>query len=94
VSDFEVIKIIGRGGFSKVFQVRKRSNGMLYAMKVINKRIAGERSKIQKIMLEKSILAKIEHPFIVKLHYYFQSVNLSNNVEKLSILDIRFLSCR
>jgi len=35
--DFELIKVLGKGGFATVFMVRKRSNGMLYAMKTVKK---------------------------------------------------------
>lgn len=37
--DFELCKVIGRGGYGKVFQVRKitgKDRGTLFAMKVIN----------------------------------------------------------
>ena len=37
ISDFEKLKVIGRGGFSKVFLVRKKDSGLLYAMKVMKK---------------------------------------------------------
>lgn len=32
-----MVKVIGRGGFGKVYMVRKRSNGKVYAMKVLSK---------------------------------------------------------
>jgi serine/threonine protein kinase len=35
--DFEFIRLIGRGGFAKVFQVRKRDTGSIYAMKIMQK---------------------------------------------------------
>lgn len=35
--DFEPIKVIGRGGFGKVYMVKKRSNSKVYAMKVLSK---------------------------------------------------------
>ena len=35
--DFDPIKVIGRGGFGKVYMVKKRSNGKIYAMKVLSK---------------------------------------------------------
>lgn len=69
MNDFEVVKAIGKGGFSKVFQVRRKSTGMIYAMKVINKQMAVENWKA-----ERDIMAGISHPFIVKLHHAFQSV--------------------
>ena len=37
MDDFELLKVIGRGAFAKVFLVRKIDNGMHYAMKVLKK---------------------------------------------------------
>ena len=35
--DFEFISVVGRGTFAKVFQVKKKSNGQIYALKVLRK---------------------------------------------------------
>jgi len=35
--DFEFIKVLGKGGFATVYMVRKRSSGMLYALKTVKK---------------------------------------------------------
>ena len=35
--DFQIIKVIGRGTFGKVFLVRKRDDNKVYAMKVLKK---------------------------------------------------------
>lgn len=35
--DFHIIKVVGRGGFGKVYMVKKRSNGKTFAMKVLSK---------------------------------------------------------
>ena len=35
LTDFEILKCIGSGGFSKVFVVRLKINGQLYALKLI-----------------------------------------------------------
>ena len=35
--DFVVVKVIGRGGFGKVYMVKKRTNGKVFAMKVLSK---------------------------------------------------------
>lgn len=37
MDDFELIKVIGRGAFAKVFLVRKINNGKHYAMKILKK---------------------------------------------------------
>ena len=38
MNDFDKIKVIGKGGFAeKVYLVRKKDTGSLYAIKTINK---------------------------------------------------------
>jgi serine/threonine protein kinase len=37
MNDFQLLKVIGKGGFSKVFLVRKKDSGLLFAMKVMQK---------------------------------------------------------
>nr|VZI09646.1 unnamed protein product [Spirometra erinaceieuropaei] len=70
-ADFELISVIGQGSFGKVFLVRK-INGMdaqtVYAMKVLKKAVLKLKDKIRSKM-ERDILVKIKHPFIVNLHY-------------------------
>ena len=35
--DFKIIKVIGRGTFGKVFLVKLKTNGKIFAMKVLKK---------------------------------------------------------
>ena len=35
--DFENIKVVGRGSFGKVYMVRKKDTGELFAMKILRK---------------------------------------------------------
>jgi len=37
VEDFQLLKVVGKGSFGKVMQVRKKDNGKIYAMKVLKK---------------------------------------------------------
>jgi len=37
LDDFELLKVLGRGSFGKVMQVKKKSNGKVYAMKILKK---------------------------------------------------------
>lgn len=74
-SQFELLKVLGQGSFGKVFLVRKikgRDKGRLYAMKVLKKATLKVRDRIRTKM-ERNILSQISHPFIVKLHYAFQT---------------------
>lgn len=36
MSDFKVIAKIGEGSFGKVYKVKKKSNGLIYAIKTVN----------------------------------------------------------
>ncbi|CAJ0946415.1 unnamed protein product, partial [Mesorhabditis belari] len=72
---FELLKVLGQGSFGKVFLVRKirgLDTGQVYAMKVLKKATLKVRDRIR-TKVERNILAHISHPFIVKLHYAFQT---------------------
>eukprot|EP00826_Nyctotherus_ovalis_P032575 TRINITY_DN2624_c0_g1_i10.p2 TRINITY_DN2624_c0_g1~~TRINITY_DN2624_c0_g1_i10.p2 ORF type:complete len:145 (-),score=33.12 TRINITY_DN2624_c0_g1_i10:11-445(-) len=94
LEDFEIVKVIGCGGFSKVFQVRKKDTAMIFAMKVTRKEFVLEKGKAEQAMAERRILARMSHPFIVSLHYAFQNVSCLVKLEEVFILSDRFLSRR
>ncbi|XP_036782389.2 ribosomal protein S6 kinase alpha-2 isoform X3 [Manis pentadactyla] len=74
-SQFELLKVLGQGSYGKVFLVRKIQGsdaGQLYAMKVLKKATLKVRDRVRSKM-ERDILAEVNHPFIVKLHYAFQT---------------------
>jgi serine/threonine protein kinase len=64
--------VIGKGSFGKVTLVRKKTSGNLYAMKVLSKSHILKRKQIEHTKTERRVLATMNHPFIVKLHYAFQ----------------------
>ena len=37
-SDFEIMQTLGEGSFGKVFKVKKKSTGVIYAMKSMSKK--------------------------------------------------------
>ncbi|NWX87954.1 KS6A2 kinase, partial [Nothoprocta ornata] len=74
-SQFELLKVLGQGSYGKVFLVRKIKGSdaaQLYAMKVLKKATLKVRDRVRSKM-ERDILAEVNHPFIVKLHYAFQT---------------------
>ncbi|KAF7284234.1 hypothetical protein GWI33_022385 [Rhynchophorus ferrugineus] len=74
-SQFDLLKVLGEGSFGKVFLVRKivgSDSGTLYAMKVLKKATLKVRDRFRTRM-ERNILVEVEHPFIIKLHYAFQT---------------------
>ncbi|KAK9682720.1 hypothetical protein RND81_10G091800 [Saponaria officinalis] len=74
LDDFEVLRVVGKGGFGKVYQVRKKGSwDEIYAMKVIRKDKIIEKNNAEYVKAEREILMKIDHPFIVKLRHAFQT---------------------
>lgn len=74
-SHFELLKVLGQGSFGKVFMARKivgDDKGNIYAIKVLKKATLKVRDRVRTKM-ERDILTEVEHPFIVKLHYAFQT---------------------
>ncbi|TBU49394.1 serine/threonine protein kinase [Dichomitus squalens] len=72
--DFEFLKLIGRGTFGRVFQVRKRDTKRIYAMKVLSKREIIEKKEVAHTIGERKILQRsLECPFLVGLKFSFQT---------------------
>ena len=76
LSNFELLKVLGKGSYGKVILVRKKSGhdaGALYAMKVLKKEHVMKKKQVAHTKTERSVLGTIRHPFIVRLHYAFQT---------------------
>eukprot|EP00501_MAST-03F_sp_TOSAG23-6_P002394 GSMAST32.ASY1.ANO1.2502.1 assembled CDS len=61
LEDFEMIKVIGKGSFGKVLLV------------LLDKKNIIRRNQVEHTNTERRVLGQIRHPFIVTLHYAFQT---------------------
>ncbi|EPS74416.1 hypothetical protein M569_00341, partial [Genlisea aurea] len=73
LEDFEFLKLVGRGAFGKVYQVKKKDTSEIFAMKVVRKDKILEKNQAEYLISERDILTKINHPFIVNLRCSFQT---------------------
>ncbi|QRW20800.1 AGC/AKT kinase gad8 [Rhizoctonia solani] len=81
IESFDLLKVIGKGSFGKVMQVRKHDTSRIYALKTIRKaHIASRPGEITHILAERTVLALVNNPFIVPLKFSFQ------NQEKLYLV--------
>ena len=74
--DFAILKLIGKGTFGQVFQVRKKDTQRVYAMKVLSKKVIVQKKEVQHTVGERNILvrtAMTHSPFIVGLKFSFQT---------------------
>ena len=83
--------IIGRGGFGKVWKVKLKKTNEFFALKEMSKmKIIDRRSEFS-IMSEKTLLSKLNNPFIVNMYFTFQDFsNLYLVMDLLSGGDLRY----
>ena len=59
ISMFELISVLGEGGFGKVWKVRYLPTNKLFALKIMSKKKILKDKMIDNIFLERNILSKI-----------------------------------
>mmetsp|Transcript_56088 Transcript_56088/g.167865 ORF Transcript_56088/g.167865 Transcript_56088/m.167865 type:complete len:1027 (-) Transcript_56088:226-3306(-) len=73
---FPMLRVLGKGSFGKVVLVQKQTGkerGGLFAMKILRKSHLVKRRQIERTKTERKVLSLVDHPFIMKLHYAFQT---------------------
>ncbi|KAJ2982829.1 hypothetical protein NUW58_g4330 [Xylaria curta] len=76
--DFQILRLIGKGTFGQVYQVRKKDTNRIYAMKVLSKKVIVQKKEVAHTVGERNILVRTatsESPFIVGLKFSFQTQN-------------------
>ncbi|KAI0042540.1 hypothetical protein FA95DRAFT_559895 [Auriscalpium vulgare] len=75
VSDFEMMRVLGKGCAGKVLLVRHKSSADLYALKAITKRHVLAHQELQHTLTEQAVLKRMaaegSDPFVVKLWWSF-----------------------
>lgn len=71
-SDFLFGKCLGEGAYARVVHAKLKKNGNQFAIKIMEKMHIKKENKVKYVMMEKNILSKMHHPFIVRLYYTFQ----------------------
>ena len=72
-NSFEILELIGGGSFGKVFKVKLKGTDKIYAMKVLNKGYLIKKKLLRYAITECNVLKQSNCPFIIKLHYSFQT---------------------
>lgn len=70
ISDYEILGLIGEGAFGKVHHVVRKSDGELFALKVLAKKNVTKKMQTE-IQRERELLMDVDHPSIIKLHQCF-----------------------
>jgi len=72
IKDFQVLKVITKGGNGSVHLAKKTATGDLYAIKVIKKRDAIQKNQVDRVLAEREIMAIARSNFVVKMFFCFQ----------------------
>lgn len=73
MEQFKILSVIGRGFYGKVMLALNTTTNELLAIKSIQKKKLQISHKIHTVIIERNILESIDHPFIVKFRYAFQT---------------------
>lgn len=68
-TSYDILKVLGHGGFSAVFKARRKADGDIVALKQLDLTIENEAQKEYRDFKEEvDILKKLDHPNIVKVY--------------------------
>ncbi|KAK5671498.1 serine/threonine protein kinase [Batrachochytrium dendrobatidis] len=70
--DFKFGSILGEGSYSTVLSATEISTGRHFAVKMLDKRHIVREKKTKYVTVERDVLNRIHHPFVIKLFYTFQ----------------------
>jgi serine/threonine protein kinase len=62
IDDYELLTVIGKGVFGKIFLVRELKSGHVYAMKVVKKKLIEKQNKLKYIFTERNVLIEVSPP--------------------------------
>jgi hypothetical protein len=72
-SSFTVQEELGAGTFGTVFKVVKINSGEVFAMKQLSKQMLIKKKQLKYAIAESKIMRSLHHPYIVTLHYAFET---------------------
>ena len=75
-NSFHLLEILGQGTFGKVFKVKRKDHPELedeFAMKILKKAFLVKNNHLRYAITECNILKQAAHPYVIKLHYSFQT---------------------
>ena len=70
IQGYKIIKFLGKGKFSDVYQAERQLDSKLVALKIIKIYDIMDKETVQKCLQEVDLLKRVSHPNIVK---YFDS---------------------
>jgi len=67
LGDFEIIRLLGKGGMGEVYEARQLNPDRLVALKVLAPWLADDEDSLRRFFQESGVPAKLDHPNIVRI---------------------------
>ncbi len=65
---FRIIKQIGEGGMSRVFEAEDETLGRRVALKILNRQFSRDAARVEQFRREALVTARLSHPNVIKLY--------------------------
>ncbi|ETO11170.1 hypothetical protein RFI_26206, partial [Reticulomyxa filosa] len=75
VNDYDLISVIGKGGYGEVRVVRKKDTKEVFAMKSLLKKKMIEKKQINHVRTERDLMVTVDNWLLVKLYLSFQDAS-------------------
>ncbi|RUS79271.1 hypothetical protein EGW08_012958 [Elysia chlorotica] len=75
IEDYQVLNLLGKGGFACVYRARSNKTGLEVAVKMIDKKMMKAASMNARVKKEVEIHSRLKHPSILELYNFFEDSN-------------------
>ncbi|XP_036326217.1 serine/threonine-protein kinase PLK4-like isoform X2 [Rhagoletis pomonella] len=74
-TDYEVLHLLGKGGFASVYKARSTRTNEMVAIKMIDKQLIQRAGLANRVRQEVEIHSRLKHPSVLELYTFFQDEN-------------------
>ncbi|XP_003702230.2 polo like kinase SAK [Megachile rotundata] len=75
IEDYEVLNLLGKGGFASVYRAKCLRSGMEVAIKMIDKKLMQAAGMVGRVRQEVAIHSRLKHPAVLELYTFFEDAN-------------------
>ncbi|XP_073996152.1 polo like kinase SAK [Rhodnius prolixus] len=72
IEDYEVLNLLGKGGFASVYRAKCLKTSAEVAIKMIDKKLMAENGMVSRVRQEVAIHSRLKHPSVLELYTFFE----------------------
>nr|CAD7440721.1 unnamed protein product [Timema bartmani] len=75
IEEYEVLNLLGKGGFASVYRAKCLTSQIEVAIKMIDKKRMGAADMVERVRQEVAIHSRLKHPAVLELYTFFEDTN-------------------